>query len=80
MADKSNILDLEINGIVVDRCKYFGRLDMYRVIENLKRVYNLNEGDDYEFFCYKTVADNSIKNKDDWDWAIFKWESKQRKK
>jgi len=73
----SNILDLEIAGIVVERIKYFGTPDMYIQIAEYKKVYNLSEGDDYDFFYYKMPRENQTT---DWDWEFFKWETKQQNK
>jgi len=77
LTDKSTILELEIDGIIVERIKYFGRIDMHRNISEFKRVYNLEENDNYAFFYYVKPLD---KKTDNWDWEIMKWELKNSKK
>lgn len=75
---KANILELEINGHKVESIKYWGRIHMLKLIIEYKKVYNLNEGDDFEFFYYKDAKDNG-KMDEGLVASIYYWEKKNGK-
>lgn len=50
MADKPDILYLEIDGSIFEEIKVFGQADVERNVAGLKKTYKLTKEDDYIFF------------------------------
>jgi hypothetical protein len=73
MEGHGSILDLEVDGVLVERIKYFGPMDMQRKIDEYKRVYHLSEGDDYEFYYYK-IPHHLLPIDESLSLKIYRWE------